>query len=75
VGQLRKIAENGSASRRQGLRSVDLAVLNLRSMTLREKRSNPAADLRAFYPPPLTEAAFRENVWQSGARNRMPKNG
>jgi hypothetical protein len=44
-------------------------------MTLREKRSISAADFRAFNPLSQPEAAFRENVWQSGARNRTPKNG
>jgi len=39
------------------------------------KRSNSAADFRAFDPLSQLEAAFRQNVWQSGARNRAPKNG
>ena len=27
-----------------------------------KNRSNSAADFRAFYPPPLTETGFRQNV-------------
>jgi hypothetical protein len=37
------------------------------------KRSNSAPDFRGFDPHSQLEAAFRQNVWQSGAQNRMPK--
>jgi len=40
-----------------------------------EKRLNSAADFGAFYPLSQPEAGFRENVWQSGAQNGVPKNG
>ena len=40
-----------------------------------KKRSNSAADFQAFWLLSQPEAAFRQNVWQSGAQNRMPKNG
>lgn len=39
------------------------------------KRSNSAADLRAFDPLSPPEARFRQNVRQSGACKRVPKNG
>jgi hypothetical protein len=38
-----------------------------------EKRSNFAADFRAFDPLSLPEAGFRQNVWESGTRNSVPK--
>jgi hypothetical protein len=40
-----------------------------------EKRSISAADFRAFDSLSQSEAAFRQNVWQSGAQNSMPKYG
>ena len=40
-----------------------------------KKGSNSAADFSVFDPFSQPESAFRENVWQSGARNRVPKNG
>ena len=33
-----------------------------------KKRSNSAADFRAFDPLSQPEAGFRQNVWQSGTR-------
>jgi hypothetical protein len=41
----------------------------------RENGSISAADFAAFDPLSADEAGFRENVWQFGAQNRMPKNG
>jgi hypothetical protein len=38
-----------------------------------EKRSNSAADFRAFDPPSPLEARFCQNVWESGTENRVPK--
>jgi hypothetical protein len=40
-----------------------------------ENRWVSAADFRAFCQLKQLEARVRENVWQSGARNRVPKNG
>jgi hypothetical protein len=37
------------------------------------KRWNSAADFSAIYPHRPLEPRFRQNVWQSGARNRTPK--
>jgi hypothetical protein len=43
-------------------------------MTLREKRSISAAVFQAIDPLSHPEVKIREDVWQSGARNRVPKN-
>jgi hypothetical protein len=37
-------------------------------------RSNFAADFRAFDPLSEPAEGFRENVWQSGVQNSVPKN-
>jgi hypothetical protein len=46
-----------------------------RKVAIREKRSNSAGDFRAFDSLSQPEAAIRQNVWQSGALNRVPKYG
>jgi hypothetical protein len=40
-----------------------------------EKRWISAVDFSAFRALSPPEAGFRENEWQSGARNHVPKNG
>jgi hypothetical protein len=41
----------------------------------RKKRLNSAADFRAFDPLSQPEARFRQNAWESGMRNSVPRYG
>ena len=43
------------------------------SALFQQAGSNSAADLRAFYSLSQPEAAFRENVWESGTQNAFRK--
>jgi hypothetical protein len=51
------------------------AILICRPSLTTAKRSNSAADFSAVCALTQLEAAFRQNVWQSGAQNSMPKYG
>jgi hypothetical protein len=45
------------------------------NVTIPEKASNSAADFRAFDPLSPPDGRFRQNVWESGTGNRVPKYG
>jgi hypothetical protein len=66
-------------SRKQSEPILDLLAPSILQTLVEEEppknRSNSAGDFRAFDPLSQPEAGFRENVWHSGARNRVPKYG
>jgi hypothetical protein len=66
------VVADPSADRRQ---AIPTELSEQRGRTVAEKCSNSAADFSVFDPHSQPESAFRENEWQSGAQNRVPKNG